>query len=134
MSLVPAEAGTHMWTAPGLQERRWRCGSKRLRSYVRPVDAVAHDRCQDGLRDASPKQFGGVEPTTGSHGVSRALDRSITPPVVLEQAAAHDATAKRVAALKWFAASGAAARRVQIVAFAADHQLPGDARHLVGQR
>src|SRR5215510_2130893 len=35
-----------------------RVGSKRLRSYVRSVDAVAHDRCQDGARDASSKQVG----------------------------------------------------------------------------
>jgi hypothetical protein len=33
-------------------------GSKRLRSYVRSVVAVAHDRCQDGFRDASSKQEG----------------------------------------------------------------------------
>src|SRR5215468_3723448 len=36
-------------------------GSDRLRSYVRPVDAVAHDRCQDGFRDMSSKQYGGFE-------------------------------------------------------------------------
>jgi hypothetical protein len=45
----------HMWTAPCLQEVAWR-GSKRLRSYVRSVDAAAHDRCQDGFRNASSKQ------------------------------------------------------------------------------
>ena len=32
--------------------------SKRLRSYVRPVVAVAHDRCRDGFRNASSKQEG----------------------------------------------------------------------------
>src|SRR5215470_1927076 len=36
-------------------------GSDRLRSYVRPVDAVAHDLCQDGFRDMSSKQYGGFE-------------------------------------------------------------------------
>ena len=43
-----------MWTAPCLQEL-CSCGSDRLRSYVRSVDAVAHDRCQDGFRDARSK-------------------------------------------------------------------------------
>ena len=52
--VVPAKAGTHMWTAPCLQEL-CSCGLDRLRSYVRSVDAVAHDRCQDGFRDARSK-------------------------------------------------------------------------------
>jgi hypothetical protein len=36
-------------------------GSDRLRSYVRSVDAVAHDRCQDGFRDVSSEQDSGFE-------------------------------------------------------------------------
>src|SRR5712664_4003927 len=36
------------------------CESDRLRSYVRSVVAVAHDRCQDGFRDARSKQPNGV--------------------------------------------------------------------------
>src|SRR5262245_65732270 len=52
-------SGTHMWTAPCLQEGGGGA-SDRLRSYVRSVVAVAHDRCQDGFRDASPKQGSGL--------------------------------------------------------------------------
>jgi hypothetical protein len=36
------------------------CDSDRLRSYVRSVVAVAHDRCQDGFRDARSKHPHGV--------------------------------------------------------------------------
>jgi hypothetical protein len=35
-------------------------GSDRLRSYVRPVVAVAPDRGQDGFRDTRSKQTGGL--------------------------------------------------------------------------
>src|ERR1700733_15312173 len=93
-AVVPAKAGTHMWTAPGLQELG-EGASKRLRSYVRSVDAVAHDRCQDGFRDTRPKQKFGIELALGSLGVSRFRDRSITPPVVLEQASASTCGATR---------------------------------------
>jgi len=42
---------------------------------------------QDGLRDASSKQRSGFEAfATGSRGVSRVWDRSITPSAPLEQA------------------------------------------------
>ena len=43
-----------MWTAPGLQEVE-QARPDRLRSYVRSVVAVAHDRCEDGVRDMSPR-------------------------------------------------------------------------------
>src|SRR5579862_8322785 len=82
--LIPAEAGIHMWTAPGLQvalAQRARggaaCETDRLRSYVRSVVTVAHDRCQDGFRNASSKQYCDLE-TAGFRGVSRIWDRSIT--------------------------------------------------------
>jgi phage-related protein len=35
---------SHMWTAPSLQDVFAVFGSDRLRSYVRPVDAFAHER------------------------------------------------------------------------------------------
>ena len=63
--------GTHMWTAPSLQEVV-RSGSDRLRSYVRPVDGGRTDRLprwvprrefQTGRRCRNA--------ATGSHGVSR---------------------------------------------------------------
>lgn len=78
-----------MWTTPGSQEVEQRCDSKRLRSYVRSVHAATSDRCQDGgpRREFRTCQRIGC-PTNGSHGLSRVLDRSITPSVVLEQASA----------------------------------------------
>ena len=54
------------------------CETDRLRSYVRSVVAVAHDRCQDGFRDASSKHNRGIGKSDGFHGVSRVWDRSIT--------------------------------------------------------
>ena len=66
----PAAAGTHMWTAPGLQELSGRA-SDRLRSYVRSVVAATHDRCQAGFRDASSKQSRGL----GCHWVPRSVSR-----------------------------------------------------------
>src|SRR5262245_66602449 len=74
-----------MWTAPGLQEMS-SVGSKRLRSYVRSVDAVAHDRCQDGVRDASSKQVGDAAAPLDPAECLAPGDRSITPSVILEQA------------------------------------------------
>src|SRR5262245_62323203 len=82
-----ARAGIHMWTAPGLQEMS-SVGSKRLRSYVRSVDAVAHDRCQDGARDASSKQVGDAGAPLDPAECLASWDRSITPSVLLEQASA----------------------------------------------
>src|SRR5262245_36629620 len=76
-----------MWTAPGLQEMS-SVGSKRLRSYVRSVDAVAHDRCQDGARDASSKQVGDAGAPLDPAECLASWDRSITPSVLLEQASA----------------------------------------------
>src|SRR6516225_7651937 len=57
------------------------CGSgrsDRLRSYVRSVVAVTHDRCQDGIRDVSSKQHGGVEvmPLGLSECLTSRIDRS----------------------------------------------------------
>ncbi len=54
------------------------CETDRLRSYVRPVVAVAHDRCQDGFRDASSEHNRGIGNPAGFHGMSRVWDRSIT--------------------------------------------------------
>jgi len=54
-------------------------GSKRLRSYVRSVVAVTHDRCQDGFRNASSKQEGGMKPPLGRPECLASWDRSITP-------------------------------------------------------
>ena len=62
--------GTHMWTAPTCKRSAVR-GSDRLRSYVRSVIAVAHDRCQDGFRDASSKQRSDL----GCHWVPRSVSR-----------------------------------------------------------
>src|ERR1700674_5887786 len=66
-----------MWTAPGLQEAgAERRGSDRLRSYVRSVVAVAHDRCQDGFRDARSKHLGDIEYRWVPRSVSRlGIDR-----------------------------------------------------------
>src|SRR5262249_44822221 len=84
---VRCRPGIHMWTAPGLQEVN-SVGSKRLRSYVRSVDAVAHDRCQDGARDASSKQVGDAGAPLDPAECLASWDRSITPSVLLEQASA----------------------------------------------
>ena len=80
-------SGSHMWTAPCLQELAV-CRSKRLRSYVRSVDAVAQDRCQDGFPQREFQTVERHETTIGSRGVSRVLDRSITPSAPLPQASA----------------------------------------------
>ena len=56
---------------PLLARARAGCASDRLRSYVRSVVAVAHDRCQDGFRDARSKQCSGF----GSHWVPRSVSR-----------------------------------------------------------
>src|SRR5262245_59168952 len=145
-----------MWTAPGLQEMS-SVGSKRLRSYVRSVDAVAHDRCQDGVRDASSKQVGDAAAPLDPAECLAPGDRSITPSVLLEQASASARDDDRRAP-NWLCNCGAggrarsqrAARRGapiersaaplagpagsgRVVAFAADHQLPGDQRSVVGE-
>jgi hypothetical protein len=80
-----------MWTAPSLQEMS-KAQPDRLRSYVRSVDAVAHDRCQDGLRDASSKHerdLWSVRPLDPSECLA-SWDRSITPSAFLKQASALD--------------------------------------------
>src|SRR5215218_4878959 len=62
---------------PRLARGEAACGSDRLRSYVRSVDAVTHDRCQDGFRDASSKHVRGVEPPLGpAECLASGIDRS----------------------------------------------------------
>jgi hypothetical protein len=49
-------AGAHMWTAPDPQgDFAAMCRSGRLRSYVRPVDAVGWTAGPDGIRGSGPK-------------------------------------------------------------------------------
>jgi hypothetical protein len=53
------------------------CGSDRLRSYVRSVVAVAHDRCQDGFRNTSSKHFCGIAaPLRSTECLASRIDRS----------------------------------------------------------
>jgi gamma-glutamyltranspeptidase/glutathione hydrolase len=54
--VVSPSTGILMWTAPGLQGgAAWMCRSGRLRSYVRPVDAVGSTAGPDGIRGSGPK-------------------------------------------------------------------------------
>jgi hypothetical protein len=57
--------------APCLQGLDSERASDRLRSYIRPVVAVAHDRGQDGLRNARAKHASDLE----SHWVPRLVSR-----------------------------------------------------------
>src|ERR1700750_724455 len=72
--VVPAKAGTHMWTAPVAQELFERID--RWHPYVRPVDAIVVIAGQDGLRDTSSKHPRDLLAANGSHGLS---------PIVVDQ-------------------------------------------------
>src|ERR1700686_2123655 len=68
-----------MWTAPSSQGvLQWFC-SDRLRPYVRPVVALAHERWPRWFPRREPQTLQRPLAATGPHGVSRVLDRSITP-------------------------------------------------------
>src|SRR5207237_4415637 len=141
------------------------CESDRLRSYVRSVVAVAHLRCQDGFRDTSSKQYGGIEHHWVPRSVSRlGIDRSHHLLVSSKLPAYQEGDAAlpvKMLSLPRFrlrscfmrcdarATSGMRSRAlgrgsiaplpgsdcaVTVVALAADHQLPGDARRLIGER
>ena len=149
--------------------------------------AVAHDRCQDGFRDASSKQYGGFEPPLDpTECLASGIDRSHHLPVSsklrpqrgrgspyaeLRYQIVQAHVGSFVRRRPWLVPDGSvgapsasvvkagrrpppkaarsglddasratlpvAGRRaaaLRVVAFAADHQLPGDARGLVGQR
>jgi hypothetical protein len=68
-------------------------GSKRLRSYVRSVVAVAHDRCQDGVpRREFQTGRRPLRKATGTLGVSRVLGSNRSRHLLrLEQASASTA-------------------------------------------
>jgi hypothetical protein len=82
-------AGTHMWTAPGLQEL-WQRADRIACDHMSGLLMRSHMTAgQDGFRDGRSKQGrGGFWSAAGSHGVSRVSDRSITPSARLEQAPA----------------------------------------------
>jgi hypothetical protein len=81
-----ARPGTHMWTAPGLQEL-WQGGDRIACDHMSGLLMRSHMTAgQDGFRDGSSKQGRGFWSATGSHGVSHVSDRSITPSARLEQA------------------------------------------------
>ena len=83
-----ARPGTHMWTAPGLQEL-WQRADRIACDHMSGLLMRSHVTAgQDGFRDGSSKQSGGFWSAAGSHGVSHVLDRSITPSARLEQAPA----------------------------------------------
>src|SRR5512144_111544 len=84
-----ARPGTHMWTAPGLQElwqRADRIACDHMSGLLMRSPMTAG---QDGFRDGSSKQSRGFWSAAGSHGVSHVSDRSITPSARLEQAPAQ---------------------------------------------
>ncbi len=54
--LVPAKAGTHMWTAPDLQELVQRADRIACDHMSGLLMAVHMTACQDGFRGASSKQ------------------------------------------------------------------------------
>src|SRR5438552_11241889 len=66
--VIPAKAGTHMWTAPVSQGRCSCDGSGRLQSYVRPVWCGRMTAGPDGLRGSGPKQGYDVWAPKGSTG------------------------------------------------------------------
>src|SRR5712672_4830362 len=65
--------GTHMWTAPGLQEVSSVAGRIACDHMSGLLTRSQMTAGQDGVRDASSKQSSGFERATGSHGVSRVL-------------------------------------------------------------
>ncbi len=130
--VVPAKAGTHMWTAPVAQEL-FEVGSDRLHPYVRPFGAASLTAGQDGFRDASSNQPHDLCQANGSHGLARIPDRLILLHLLLQlrfDQRRHDTASRR--------SQSGRGRRSGInprpVAFACRHQLPGDPRHLVGKR
>jgi hypothetical protein len=82
--VVPANAGTHMWTAPVAQEvsRSDRIACIHMSGLLMRSHWTAG---QDGFRDASSKQPRDLCSANGSHGLSRTSDRSILPSIVLLQ-------------------------------------------------
>src|SRR6266478_9102667 len=77
-----------MWTAPCRQEAECGFSSKRLRPYVRSVDAVAHDRCQDGVHKHEFQTWSRCfAPMGPAECLVTVIDRSV-PSSVLEQASA----------------------------------------------
>ena len=82
---------------------------------------------QDGFRGGSSTQNGDVFYATGLHGVSPNSDRSDPPPA--RRLARPELGVRRDDALLSGCRQGAPDRRL-----AADHELPGDARRLVGER
>src|SRR5712671_3696230 len=82
--VVPANAGTHMWTAPVPQEF---FGSDRI-ACIHMSGLLMRSQWiagQDGFRDASSKQPRDLPSANGSHGLSRTSDRSILPSAPLLQ-------------------------------------------------
>src|SRR6516225_9659194 len=121
LSVVPAQAGTHMWTAPASQGR---CsaddGSGRLRSYVRPLHAAWIAAGPDGLRGSGPEQGSDVYASLGSTGCpGPRTDRSPSccGPCKRQRAVVTGSSRLRSA-----------------VQFAAHQHGPDGAGHLVGQR
>src|SRR5215208_1075208 len=90
---------------PRLARGEAACGSDRLRSYVRSVDAVTHDRCQYGFRDASSKHVRGVEPPLGPAECLASWDRSITPSAPSRASSGLQLAARSAAMLNWVFAS-----------------------------
>jgi transposase len=76
---IHANASRHMWTAPSSQEPFAVFGSDRLRPYVRPVGALAHERWPRWFPRREFQTQGRPLTASAGYGVSRVVDRSITP-------------------------------------------------------
>jgi hypothetical protein len=76
---IHTNASRHMWTAPSSQEPFAVFGSDRLRPYVRPVGALAHERWPRWFPRREFQTQGRPLTASAGYGVSRVVDRSITP-------------------------------------------------------
>src|SRR5215469_8645868 len=96
------------------------------------LDTLAEERCRDGVCDVSPLQGNGVchlwMPRSSSH--LRSIDRAILPCKFYRGAPPGRRCAR---SLRHFIQDRARSP-ARLVAFPTDHQLPGNASHLVGQR
>jgi hypothetical protein len=69
----------HMWTAPSSQDAL-QCFNQIACVHMSGLLMRSHMNAgQDGFRDKGSKQSGDLKPATGFIGVSRVVDRSITP-------------------------------------------------------